>query len=78
MREAGVDVRPLFYPLSQIPAYRDTASGKEAAARNKTAYEPSPYGINLPSGPDLDRQSVERAVEAFLGLLKRGHPAKPA
>lgn len=71
MRDAGVDVRPLFYPLSQIPAYRDTDSGREAARRNTTAYRISPYGINLPSGPDLDQSSVERATETLLQLLKR-------
>jgi perosamine synthetase len=71
MRAESVDVRPLFYPLSQLPAYRDTASGKEAAARNKMAYEISPLGVNLPSGPDLDRQSVERAVKALLKIVAK-------
>jgi perosamine synthetase len=69
MRAAGIDVRPLFYPLSQLPAYRDSVSGRDAARRNKTAYEISPYGLNLPSGPDIDRQSVERAVKVLLGIL---------
>ena len=71
MRDAGVDVRPFFYPLSQLPAYRDSDSARQAAQRNATAYRISPYGINLPSGPDLDRASVERVVDTLSGLLKR-------
>jgi perosamine synthetase len=71
MRDQGVDVRPFFYPLSQIPAYRDTQMARDAATRNTVAYSISPYGINLPSGPDLDRRSVERVVAALRQLLNR-------
>lgn len=72
LREEYVDVRPFFYPLSQIPAYRDTESGGTAARRNGVAYSLSPYGINLPSGPDLDRNSVDRVVATLHKLLKNG------
>ena len=34
----GIDVRPFFYPLSAIPAFRDTAEAERARQRNKTAY----------------------------------------
>lgn len=69
MGEHGVDTRPFFYPLSQLPAYRETAAARQAAARNSTAYRLSPYGINLPSGPDLDQASVDRVVAALRQLL---------
>jgi perosamine synthetase len=69
IKSAGVDVRPFFYPLSQLAAYRDTESGRTAAVRNRTAYETSPYGINLPSGPDLDRASVERVASTLRRLV---------
>lgn len=71
MREENVDARPFFYPLSQIPAYRDTDSGRAAARRNHVAYRLSPFGINLPSGPDIDRGSVERAAAALRKILSR-------
>jgi len=73
MRVEGVDARPFFYPLSQIPAYRDTKAARQAATRNKTAYELSPYGINLPSGPNLAEEAVERVV-ATLSKLLAGPP----
>lgn len=69
MREQGIDTRPFFYPLSQLPAYRDTDAGRLAAERNAMAYRLSPYGINLPSGPDIDRASVVRAAETLHRLL---------
>ncbi len=72
MREQRVDTRPFFYPLSQLPAYRNSDAARHAAERNTTAYRLSPYGINLPSGPDLDRASVERAAATLRKLLD--HP----
>jgi perosamine synthetase len=50
LRERGVDVRPFFYPLSAIPAYRDHPSAAGARERNPNAYAISPRGVNLPSG----------------------------
>jgi len=70
LRDAGVDSRPLFYPLSQLTAYRDTEAAKAGAARNKVAYRLSPYGVNLPSGPDLDRETVIRVAETLRRLIK--------
>ncbi len=70
LREAGVDSRPIFYPLSYLKAYRDTDTAKQAARRNKVAYRLSPYGVNLPSGPDLDHESVLRVADILRRLLK--------
>jgi perosamine synthetase len=59
LRQKGVDVRPFFYPLSMIPAFRDTPEAKIARERNRNAYSISPYGINLPSALALDEFTVE-------------------
>jgi perosamine synthetase len=58
LRSKGVDVRPFFYPLSAIPAFRDTREAAAARDRNKIAYFISPRGINLPSALSLDERSV--------------------
>jgi perosamine synthetase len=59
LAEAGIDARPFFYPLSDIPAFRDTTEAEDARRRNTTAYRIAPYGINLPSALSLDRTMVE-------------------
>jgi perosamine synthetase len=60
MRERGVDVRPFFYPLSMIPAFRDTPEAARARDGNQVAQRVSPYGINLPSALNLERASVKQ------------------
>lgn len=65
MRERGVDVRPFFYPLSVIPAFRNTPEAARARVENKVAQSLSPYGINLPSALSLDRATVKRVCTAL-------------
>lgn len=60
MRNAGVDVRPFFYPLSEIPAFRDMPEAARARNQNRNSQNISPYGINLPSALSLDRKDVEQ------------------
>ena len=72
MRERGIDVRPFFYPLSMIPAFRDTPEAARARSRNKIAQSLSPRGINLPSALNLDRTSVSqvcRTLKEVIGNL---------
>ena len=58
LRQQGVDVRPFFYPLSAIPAFRDTPEAAKAQKVNKVAYSVSPYALNLPSALSLDEAAV--------------------
>jgi perosamine synthetase len=71
MKAAGIDTRPFFYPLSGLKPYCAMEAARKAASRNQTAYRISPWGINLPSGPDLDRQSALLAAETLLTLIER-------
>jgi perosamine synthetase len=59
----GISVRPFFYPLSSIPAFRDTAEAALACERNTVAYAISPYGINLPSALNLTAADVQRVAD---------------
>jgi len=58
LRQQGVDVRPFFYPLSAIPAFRETPEAAKAQRTNKVAYSVSPYAINLPSALALDEAAI--------------------
>lgn len=71
LRAQGVDCRPFFYPLSQLSAYRNYDSARVAGKRNKVAYRLSPYGVNLPSGPALEKSSVLRVADVLRQLLRK-------
>jgi perosamine synthetase len=60
MRARGIDVRPFFYPLSMIPAFRETPEAARARDQNCVAQRLSPYGVNLPSALNLDRASIAK------------------
>lgn len=71
MRESGVDTRPFFFPLSQLPAYAREADVPRARTENATAYRLAPYGINLPSGYNLTEELADRVCSIFRGILGR-------
>lgn len=73
LAERGVDARPFFYPLSELPAYANNPHTAGARARNPVAYGLSATGINLPSSLSLTRQEVAfvgAAVRAILGAVQ--------
>lgn len=53
LAEAGIETRPLFYPVHEMPVYAKFATGKFPVAHN-ISYR----GINLPSYPDLTNDEV--------------------
>lgn len=67
MDESNIDCRPFFFPLSSIPAYRDTEQAQRARERNRIAYRIAPYGLNLPSGLNMTLEKVQYVSS----LLKR-------
>lgn len=69
MSEKNIDCRPFFHPLSQIPAYSGSEQAMLARERNRVSYSISPYGINLPSGLNLDREVVGYVCDAFKEVL---------
>jgi perosamine synthetase len=76
--QRGVDVRPFFYPLSAIPAYRYHPSAIMARIRNVNAYDISPRGVNLPSGYNMTPALVDQvcaALASALSELGRGREA---
>ena len=67
--QEGIESRPMFYPLSSLPAYEGQAEAVLAAQRNEVSYRLSPWGINLPSALCLERAQIERVVETLYRLL---------
>jgi perosamine synthetase len=70
---AGIDARPFFYPLSSLPAYRNTLQAAAAAQRNRESYRISPCGINLPSALTLTEDQVDyvcSVLRSIVGIRK--------
>lgn len=65
LRNAGIDGRPFFDPLSSLAPFRETSEGVLAKQRNHIAYDLSYRGINLPSGFLLTRQEVTRVCNVL-------------
>jgi perosamine synthetase len=65
LRDAGVDTRPYFYPISDMPMYERAAT--------PVAHDISSCGINLPSYTDLSEDDVRQicgSVRSALGELQ--------
>ena len=68
--ERGIDARPFFYPLSELPAYAVNPHIRGARERNPVAYRLSATGVNLPSSLSLTRADVERVAGAVRDILR--------
>lgn len=60
MAEVGVETRPMFYPVHQMPPYRDTAN------RYPVADDVSARGINLPTHGLLTEEDVARVARELI------------
>jgi len=62
----GVETRPFFYPLSDIPAYKQRAYYER---KNPIAYSISPFGINLPSNLQMSMEDVDKICDILNKVL---------
>ena len=60
LKTAGIDSRPFFYPVHELPAYK--TEGDFAVSQ-----ELSRSGLNLPSSPKLAKEDIERICAAITG-----------
>ena len=67
----GIDSRPMFHPLSSLPAYEGHAQAAVARKRNETSYRLSPWGINLPSTMNLTREQMQRVTDVLRPMLNK-------
>lgn len=61
LRELGVDTRPYFYPVSDMPMYEP--------ADTPVAHAVFPRGINLPSYTDLSEHDVREICDAVKSVV---------
>ncbi|HUT23516.1 MAG TPA: DegT/DnrJ/EryC1/StrS family aminotransferase [Sumerlaeia bacterium] len=67
--ERRIDSRPFFRPLSSLPAYKDREEARLARQRNRVSYRIAPFGVNLPSGLNMDREKVDYVCDALCAAL---------
>tara|TARA_B100001250_G_C19804030_1_gene792408 strand:+ start:18 stop:1139 length:1122 start_codon:yes stop_codon:yes gene_type:complete len=67
--EKGIQTRPFFNQLSQIPAFRNEAEAIKARARNHVSAYLAPRGINLPSALSLTEESVDYVCNSLKQIL---------
>jgi len=68
-KERGIDMRPLFYPLSAMPPFQPFVVGKNMNEVNPNTYRLSPYGICLPNGNNLIADDIEFVCESLKSIL---------
>ena len=71
--ERGIGTRPVFHPLSSIPAYREQPEAAAARSRNQQAYRVSPYGLNLPSAFSITRDQVAYVGQTIRELIAQAN-----
>jgi perosamine synthetase len=72
LAERGIACRPVFSPLSSIPAFANHPLHARAQATNAVSYAMGPYGVNLPSALTLDEETVHRVAENVRDVLAKG------
>ncbi len=71
LRLQGIDSRPFFYPLSQLPPFCRLETARRARENNPVAYRLSPFGINLPSALSLTEEDVREVSNALRRILQK-------
>jgi perosamine synthetase len=69
LAEAGVETRPFFVPMSQLPHLQSCRAVGVDGDRCAVAGDIAERGINLPSGCALQRADVDYVCDALLSML---------
>lgn len=65
----GIDARPVFYPLSALPAFEAWPSARDARRLNRVAAGASAGGVNLPTAAVLTEAQVDRVCTRLIAGL---------
>jgi len=67
LAKAGVESRPFFYPLHQLPPYYQ----QDSAGKYPVADKISARGLNLPSSNDLSEDSINEICKLLLAIVQQ-------
>ena len=69
LKKMDVPVRPFFYPLSSLPAYKKYKSGNYR--QNPVAYDISNRAVTLPSHYNLSNRQINHICNSLIKLLSK-------
>jgi perosamine synthetase len=69
MDKRGVDTRPVFTPLSNMPAFAELEPAQRFAKTNEVSREVATYGINLPSSALTTEEDADFVSRVLLDVL---------
>ncbi len=67
--EYGIDMRPLFYPVSSMPPFQAYTVDKKMHDYNPVSYKLAKYGVCLPNGNNLSESDVKYICDIFNDIL---------
>ncbi len=65
LKAKGIDTRPIFYPMNEMPAFNDHIEKGKFPVSQKISYS----GLSLPSSISISRDEVEYVVESVLAFI---------
>ena len=65
----SIDLRPIFYPVSQMPPFRKYVNSKKIKKLNVNTYFVSKYGVMLPNGNNLNSKDVNKICKVFKSMF---------
>ncbi|KAF0183745.1 MAG: DegT/DnrJ/EryC1/StrS family aminotransferase [Hyphomonadaceae bacterium] len=74
----GVDSRPFFTPLTDMPAFAEHKAAQRFAKANVVGARIAPYAVNLPSSALTTEDDVDYVCAAILEILREGEVAERA
>lgn len=66
LSKAGIETRPFFYPMHQLPPYYEELTAMKYPVADKV----SSRGLNLPSGNDLSEDDIKDICEVLLHVIR--------
>lgn len=70
LREKGIDTRPFFVPMHQLPHLASYRTVSREGEKCPQAEWLGARGLNLPSGPHIDEVTVQRICAELKGVLQ--------
>ena len=71
LERAGIITRPFFVPLAELPPYRECATFGARDADLPNARQLAGRGLNLPSSPKLDEQTIVEVCSRLKAAIAR-------
>jgi perosamine synthetase len=70
LNNRNIDSRPFFSPLSTLPAFEKYPQSRRFASRDSAGAKVAAFGVNLPSGYNMDEAKVDLVSKAVAEIVR--------